>query len=134
MKKDEELKSDAYWKTRLTPEQFRVLREKGTERPGTGEYYHLKDKGTYLCGACGLELFASDDKYDSGSGWPSFFEELKAGNIEQVVDSSHGMQRTEILCSRCGSHLGHLFDDGPEPTGKRYCVNSLSLKLDRGKK
>ncbi len=129
----DDIKSNSYWKDKLTPEQYRILREKGTERPGVGEYYHVKDAGVYLCGACGQELFSSDAKYDSGSGWPSFFDELKGGKIEAHVDRSLGMERTEIMCSRCGSHLGHLFDDGPEPTGKRYCVNSLSLKLDRKK-
>ena len=127
------IKSNDYWKAKLSPEQYRILREKGTERPGTGEYYHVKDAGVYLCGACGQELFDSKAKFDSGSGWPSFYDEVKSGNIETHTDRSHGMLRTEIMCSRCGGHLGHLFEDGPEPTGKRYCVNSASLKLERRK-
>lgn len=115
------------WRKLLTPEQFHVLREKGTERPGTGALYHNKETGTYACGACGLELFTSDAKYESGSGWPSFFQPIEAGRIDEHEDTAHGMRRIEITCARCGSHLGHVFPDGPRPTGLRYCVNSASL-------
>lgn len=121
------------WKKILTPEQYRVLREKGTEPPGTGAFYHNAEKGTYMCGACGAELFSSDAKYDSGSGWPSFWKAVDPTRIKTATDASGGMTRTEILCARCGSHLGHLFDDGPkETTGRRFCVNSASLKFKKG--
>lgn len=114
----------------LTPEQYRIVREKGTDAPFTGEYYHAKDKGAYLCSSCGQELFSSDTKYDSGSGWPSFWEPVSSATIETAVDESLGSVRTEIMCGRCGAHLGHVFDDGPkETTGKRFCVNSTSLTL-----
>jgi peptide-methionine (R)-S-oxide reductase len=122
-------KSDEEWRQELTPEQYQVLRQKGTERPFTGEYYTTKTPGTYLCAACGEELFTSDTKYESGSGWPSFYAPAKPDAIEEETDSSYGMRRTEIMCGRCGSHLGHVFPDGPRPTGLRYCVNSASLKL-----
>lgn len=124
-----ELKDDEYWKERLTPEQFEVCRLKGTDRPFMGKYYHTNDKGVYTCVCCGQELFDSSTKYDSGSGWPSFFAALDPSRITAHKDSSHGMVRIEITCARCGCHLGHLFDDGPQPTGQRYCVNSTSLKL-----
>ncbi len=118
------------WKEMLTPEQYKVLREKGTEAPFTGEYVHEKADGTYACAACGNPLFSSDTKFDSGSGWPSFDKALP-GAIENHRDSDHGMERTEITCARCGSHLGHVFDDGPkETTGKRYCINSVCLDLE----
>ncbi len=120
-------KSEEEWRKQLTPEQFRVLREKGTEAPYTGRYYMSKEKGIYVCAACGNELFSSDMKFDSHCGWPSFDQELMGGKIIQQRDTSHGMIRTEILCARCGSHLGHIFDDGPTSTGMRYCVNSVSL-------
>lgn len=120
-------KTDAQWKQELTPEQYKVLREGETEAAGTGEYYHNTKTGHYLCGACGTELFSSDAKYDSGSGWPSFYQPVAAEALQMKEDTSHGMHRTEITCGKCGSHLGHVFNDGPKPTGERYCVNSLSL-------
>ena len=128
------VRTEAEWKTRLTPEQYHVLREKGTDAPFKGEYTYTKDKGTYKCAACGYELFTSDMKFESECGWPSFDKELAGDRIKTVVDKSHGMVRTEILCARCGSHLGHLFDDGPTITGKRYCVNSTSLDFTKEKK
>lgn len=118
------------WQQRLTPEQYKVLREKGTEMAFTGEYVHEKADGTYACAACGNPLFSSDAKFDSGTGWPSFDQALQ-GAIEQHQDTSHGMNRTEITCARCGSHLGHVFDDGPTSTGKRYCINSVCLDLEQ---
>lgn len=129
-------KSDAEWRKQLTPEQYRVMREKGTERPFTGEYEKSKDKGMYVCAACGNPLFSSDTKYDSGSGWPSFYQPLTSESVRTEEDGSMFMKRTEVLCTRCDAHLGHVFDDGPQPTGDRYCMNSVSLKLDKdgGKK
>ena len=124
-------KSDEEWRRSLTPEQYRILREKGTERPFTGQYAETKTPGVYLCAACGLELFASDTKFDSGSGWPSFYDPLDKEHVEEHEDRSHGMVRTEVTCSRCGGHLGHVFPDGPNPTGLRYCINSASLRLDK---
>ena len=117
------------WKAALNPEEYRVLRERGTEAPFTGEYVHEKADGTYACKACGSPLFSSDAKFDSGTGWPTFDSAIP-GSIEQHHDSSHGMSRTEITCARCGSHLGHVFDDGPTATGKRYCINSVCLDLE----
>ena len=122
--------TDDEWRVRLDPDQFRVLREGATERAFTGHYVNEKRSGTYRCAGCGAELFSSDAKYDSRSGWPSFYEALDPAAIEERQDTSHGMIRTEIVCRRCGGHLGHLFPDGPQPTGLRYCVNSLSLDLD----
>jgi peptide-methionine (R)-S-oxide reductase len=122
-------RSDAEWRALLTPEQYHVLREKGTERAFTGEYYKTKEPGTYVCAACGNALFSADAKYESGSGWPSFFKPMGEAAVETESDRSHGMVRTEVNCARCGSHLGHVFDDGPDPTGLRYCMNSVSLKL-----
>lgn len=122
--------SEKEWRERLSDEQFRALRQKGTERAFTGAYWNCKDVGRYLCAGCGSELFSSGAKYDSGSGWPAFWEPVSEGAVATLSDFSHGMTRTEVLCARCGGHLGHLFTDGPQPTGLRYCVNSISLALD----
>ncbi len=124
------VKSDAEWKAQLTPEQYRVLREQGTERAFTGKYVNTKTAGTYACAACGQELFKSDTKFESGTGWPSFWDVVDQGNVKLHTDTSYGMKRVEAVCSRCGSHLGHVFDDGPrETTGLRYCINSVSIEL-----
>ena len=124
------IKSDQAWREELTPEQYAVLRQHGTERPFTGEYVHTKTDGTYHCAACGQALFASDTKFESGSGWPSFWDVIDKGNVDLRVDTSYGMIRTEVLCGRCGGHLGHMFEDGPrDQTGLRYCINSAALKL-----
>lgn len=127
-------RTEEEWKKILTPEQYFVLREKGTDRPFSGKFYLHKEKGMYKCAACGNELFTSDMKFDSNCGWPSFDREVEGGKIKQVRDTSHGMIRTEILCAKCGSHLGHIFDDGPTVTGQRYCVNSTSISFEAEKK
>jgi peptide-methionine (R)-S-oxide reductase len=127
-------KSDEEWKNILTPVEFQILREKGTEYAFTGEYFNHKEKGTYVCAGCGNELFTSESKYDSGCGWPSFYEPLDEENVGESEDRSNGMVRTEIVCNKCGGHLGHVFPDGPKPTGLRYCVNSASLDFKKEEK
>ncbi|MFQ5440258.1 MAG: peptide-methionine (R)-S-oxide reductase MsrB [Nitrosopumilaceae archaeon] len=129
--KEKIVKSSEEWKERLTPEQYKICIKKGTEPPFSGKYCDSKDKGIYKCICCGEPLFHSNTKFDSGSGWPSFFDPLSEDKIEYVSDSSFGMIRTEVNCNKCGSHLGHVFDDGPKPTNLRYCINSISLSLQK---
>jgi peptide-methionine (R)-S-oxide reductase len=123
-------KTNAEWRSQLTPEQYRILREKGTERPFTGEYDFVFEDGTYRCAGCGAELFSSTAKYDSGCGWPAFYAPIGDEALEEETDLTHGMIRTEVTCASCGGHLGHVFPDGPHPTGLRYCINSAALKLE----
>lgn len=130
---DKVKKSESEWKAKLTLEQYKVLREKGTEPPFTGAYVHTNEKGMFTCAACGNELFSSNTKFDSGTGWPSFWAPEKEKNVELITDTSHGTIRTEVRCARCGSHLGHVFDDGPPATGQRFCINSCALYLKKSK-
>jgi len=129
--KEKVTRSEEEWKQELTPEQFKLLRRKGTEPPFTGRLLHNAKRGAYVCAGCGNKLFLSDAKFDSGSGWPSFYAPAEKDSVEERLDSSHGMQRTEVVCPKCGGHLGHVFDDGPKPTGLRYCINSGSLKFEQ---
>ncbi len=130
MQKTDMPQTEEEWRVKLNPEQYQVLRQAGTEPAFTGKYYKTKTPGSYKCAGCGSELFSSDTKYESGSGWPSFYQALDPSKIEEIEDRSHGMVRTEVRCATCGGHLGHLFNDGPNPTGMRYCINSAALDLE----
>lgn len=127
-------RTEEQWRAQLTDEQYRVLRQKATEPPFSGAYWDVKQDGVYRCAACNTPLFTSDTKYDSGTGWPSFYEPVSADAVRTELDTSHGMMRTEVVCGTCGSHLGHVFDDGPQPTGQRYCINSLALDLEEAER
>ncbi len=128
---ESEFSNESYWLEKLTPEQYRICRQKGTERPFTGEYWNESGEGTYLCRGCAEPLFTSETKFDAGCGWPSFYQPVNKAVIKGVYDTSHGMRRTEVVCRKCGCHLGHVFTDGPAPTGLRYCINSASIALDK---
>jgi peptide-methionine (R)-S-oxide reductase len=130
MSKD--LEDNEYWRDKLSADEYRIAREKGTERAFSGEYWNTKDVGVYNCRCCGEQLFLSESKYDSGCGWPSFFQPADNKIIREETDDTHGMHRIEVMCDKCGAHLGHVFEDGPEPTGLRYCINSASIKLETG--